>query len=102
MGRVRGRDLGRCLVVPVGVGKSTATALVADHFGEIVVGVYRYKEPGWWTLRPDNGLGNNVSDQLGNCGGVTPPQLGNYFGAHKPVSSCETTARAANSVFNAS
>jgi transposase len=35
--RVRGRDLGRCLVVPVDVGKSMAMALVADHYGEIVV-----------------------------------------------------------------
>ncbi len=37
MVRVRGRDLSRCLVVPVDVGKSAAMALIADHYGEIVV-----------------------------------------------------------------
>lgn len=37
MARVRGRDPERCLVVPVDVGKSTACALVADHYGEMVV-----------------------------------------------------------------
>jgi transposase len=37
MARVRGRDPERCLVVPVDVGKSTACALVADHYGEMIV-----------------------------------------------------------------
>jgi transposase len=37
MSRVRGRDPERCLVVPVDVGKSTACALVADHYGEMIV-----------------------------------------------------------------
>lgn len=42
MARVRGRDLGRCLVVPVDVGKSMAMALVADHYGEIVVAPFEF------------------------------------------------------------
>jgi len=37
MARIRGRDPERCLVVPVDVGKSSAMALVADHYGEMVV-----------------------------------------------------------------
>lgn len=37
MARVRGRDPQRCLVVPIDVGKSTAAALIADHYGEVVV-----------------------------------------------------------------
>jgi transposase len=37
MARVRGRDPERCLVVPVDVGKSSACALVADHYGEMIV-----------------------------------------------------------------
>src|ERR1700722_5567850 len=42
MARVRGRDLGRCLVVPVDVGKSAAMALVADHYGEVVVAPFEF------------------------------------------------------------
>ncbi len=42
MARVRGRDLERCLVVPVDVGKSTAMALVADHYGEMVVAPFEF------------------------------------------------------------
>ncbi len=37
MARIRGVEPQRCLVVPVDVGKSSAVALVADHYGEIVV-----------------------------------------------------------------
>lgn len=37
MARVRGRDPGRCLVVPVDVGKSTACALVANHYVEMII-----------------------------------------------------------------
>lgn len=37
MARVRGLDPERCLVVPVDVGKSTACALVANHYGEMIV-----------------------------------------------------------------
>ncbi|TDD40920.1 hypothetical protein [Saccharopolyspora elongata] len=37
MGRVRGVDLQRCLVVPIDVGKRVAMGLVAGHYGEIVV-----------------------------------------------------------------
>ena len=43
MARVRGRDLARCLVVPVDVGKSMAMALVADHFGEVVVAPFEFE-----------------------------------------------------------
>jgi len=34
--RVRGRDPGRCLVVPVDVGKRSAVGLVANHHGEVI------------------------------------------------------------------
>jgi transposase len=34
--RVRGLDPGKCLVVPVDVGKRSAVALVANHHGEVV------------------------------------------------------------------
>jgi len=37
MTRVRGLDPQRCLAVPVDVGKAVAVALVADHYGEIIV-----------------------------------------------------------------
>jgi hypothetical protein len=42
MARMRGRDLGRCLVVPVDVGKSMAMALVADHYGEILIAPFGF------------------------------------------------------------
>jgi transposase len=42
MARVRGRDLERCLVVPVDVGKSVAMALIADHYGEMVVPPFEF------------------------------------------------------------
>jgi transposase len=52
MARIRGRDLQRCLVVPVDVGKSTAMALVADHYGEVVVEPFEFPltEPGFAVL----------------------------------------------------
>lgn len=40
--RVRGLPLERCLVVPVDVGKSTAVALVADHYGQILVAPFEF------------------------------------------------------------
>jgi transposase len=42
MARVRGFDPQRCLVVPVDVGKSMAMALVADHYGEVVVEPFEF------------------------------------------------------------
>jgi transposase len=42
MTRVRGLDPQRCLVVPVDVGKTSAVALVADHYGEIVVAPFEF------------------------------------------------------------
>lgn len=42
MSRVRGKDPGRCLVVPIDVGKSTACALVADHYGEMIVSPFDF------------------------------------------------------------
>jgi transposase len=52
MARVRGVDPGRCLVVPVDIGKSIAMALVADHFGEMIVEPFEFDltEPGVATL----------------------------------------------------
>lgn len=52
MARIRGRDLERCLVVPVDVGKSTAMALIADHYGEVVVEPFEFPltEPGFTVL----------------------------------------------------
>ncbi|MGH9094795.1 MAG: IS110 family transposase [Acidimicrobiales bacterium] len=52
MARVRGRDLSRCLVVPVDVGKSMAMALVADHYGEMVVAPFEFQltETGFTSL----------------------------------------------------
>jgi len=52
MSRVRGRDPGRCLVVPVDVGKSTAMALIADHYGEVVASPFEFAltETGFATL----------------------------------------------------
>jgi transposase len=37
MTRIRGLDPQRCLAVPVDVGKAVAVALVADHYGEMIV-----------------------------------------------------------------
>jgi transposase len=42
MRRVRGCDPQRCLIVPIDVGKSAASALVADHFGELVVEPFEF------------------------------------------------------------
>ncbi len=42
MARIRGRDPERCLVVPVDVGKSAAMALIADHYGEMVVAPFEF------------------------------------------------------------
>ena len=42
MTRVRGLDPQRCLVVPVDVGKAVAVALVADHYGEIIVAPFEF------------------------------------------------------------
>ena len=42
MRRLRGIDPGRCLVVPVDVGKSMAMSLVADHYGEIVTEPFEF------------------------------------------------------------
>jgi transposase len=52
MARVRGVDPGRCLVVPVDIGKSIAMALVADRFGEMIVEPFEFDltEPGVATL----------------------------------------------------
>ena len=42
MGRIRGLDPQRCLVVPVHVGKTSAVALVADHYGEILAPPFEF------------------------------------------------------------
>ena len=42
MSRVRGLDPQRCLAVPVDVGKAVAMALVADHYGEILVAPFEF------------------------------------------------------------
>jgi transposase len=42
MARIRGLDPQRCLVIPVDVGKSIAMALVADHYGEIIVAPFEF------------------------------------------------------------
>jgi transposase len=42
MARVRSCDLARCLVVPIDVGKSAAMALVADHYGEVLVAPFTF------------------------------------------------------------
>jgi transposase len=48
MARVRALEPGRCLVVPVDIGKSSAMALVADHYGEVVIEPFEFAltEPG--------------------------------------------------------
>ena len=42
MARIRGLDPQRCLVVPVDVGKAIRVALVADHYGEIIVAPFEF------------------------------------------------------------
>ena len=42
MARIRGLDPQRCLVIPVDVGKAIAMALVADHYGEIIVAPFEF------------------------------------------------------------
>ena len=42
MARIRGLDPQRCLAVPVDVGKAIAMALVADHYGEIIVAPFEF------------------------------------------------------------
>jgi transposase len=63
MARVRDVDPRRCLVVPVDVGKWSAMALVADHFGEVVraPSEFRLDEPGVrWLLSLIAGAANDV------------------------------------------
>lgn len=40
--RIRGLAPQRCLVVPVDVGKRTAAALVADHYGQIITAPFEF------------------------------------------------------------
>lgn len=42
VGRVRGLPPQRCLVVPVDVGKRTAMALIADHYGQVIEGPFEF------------------------------------------------------------
>ena len=42
MTRVRDLDPARCLVVPVDIGKWSAMALVADHFGEVIAEAFQF------------------------------------------------------------
>lgn len=42
MARVRHLDPARCLVVPVDIGKWSAMALVADHFGQVIVEAFEF------------------------------------------------------------
>jgi transposase len=42
MARIRGLDPQRCLFIPLDVGKAIAVALVADHYGEIVVAPFEF------------------------------------------------------------
>ena len=42
MARIRGVDPQRRLAIPVDVGKATAVALVADHYGEILVAPFEF------------------------------------------------------------
>ena len=42
MTRIRGLDPQRCLVIPVDVGKAIAMALVADHYGEIIIAPFEF------------------------------------------------------------
>jgi transposase len=48
MARVRDVDPARCLVVPVDVGKWSAMALVADHYGQMIIEPFSFSlsEPG--------------------------------------------------------
>jgi transposase len=52
MARVRDVDPGRCLVAPIDIGKWSAMALVADHYGEVIVEPFEFAltEPGVQTL----------------------------------------------------
>ncbi|HYR61412.1 MAG TPA: hypothetical protein VET24_02100 [Actinomycetota bacterium] len=53
MARIRGRGLERCSVVPADVSKSTAMALVADHYGGVVVEPFEFpltEPPGFTVL----------------------------------------------------
>jgi transposase len=42
MSRVRGLDPQRCLAIPGDVGKAVAVALVADHYGEVIVAPFEF------------------------------------------------------------
>src|ERR1700758_2560365 len=42
MARIRGVDPQRCLAIPVDVGKVTAVAVGADHYGEIIVAPFEF------------------------------------------------------------
>jgi hypothetical protein len=55
MARIRGVDPQRCLAIPVDVGKATAVALVADHYGEIIVAPFEFAltEAGFADLDPE-------------------------------------------------
>jgi transposase len=42
MKRLRGVDPGRCLVIPIDVGKTVAMSLVADHYGEVIIDPFEF------------------------------------------------------------
>ncbi|MGH7425049.1 MAG: hypothetical protein ACREJP_02665, partial [Candidatus Methylomirabilales bacterium] len=76
MARVRGRDPQRCLVVPV-VGKSKASALVADHYGELVVEPFEFAltESGFARLWRHRAPGPRADVRPRSCGsGSSPPR----------------------------
>ncbi len=76
MARVRGCDPARCLVVPVDVGKSAAMALVADHYGEVVVAPFEFDRP-----RPGSGCwlprwpGPMPPGERRSCGSASKPPV---------------------------
>ena len=66
MARIRGLDPQRCLVIPVDVGKSIAMALVADHYGEIIVAPFEFAltETGFEVLSAAISRGQHERDAL--------------------------------------
>ncbi len=66
MTRIRGLDPQRCLVIPVDVGKAIAMAMVADHYGEIIIAPFEFAltETGFAVLSAAISRAQNERDAL--------------------------------------
>ena len=79
MTRVRDLDPARCLVVPVDIGKWSAMALVADHFGEVIVEAFQFP-------LTETGVADSAGGHRPGRSGPPRPDLPSGDRSHRPLS----------------